>query len=204
MQIEPIIITVTRDYNSDNTHYIDLDRALPDNISLYTIGGEEVILLKRNKAQVAITTDCGYVTNFKGVIPAGTKLEWRVSSKEVQCDLRTYNEPLSESDFNKYLNERLTEITETLQIKGKEYVRNSDRFHNFNTGSKLKQKPRELILDDYMFKHYVSYRDMLSDIENRNYPTEKHIKEKLGDLIVYFILQEIGLKQKLHDNNQAD
>ncbi len=63
--------------------------------------------------------------------------------------------------------------------------------------------PNLLGLDDYMFKHYVSYRDMLSDIENRNYPTEKHIKEKLGDLIVYFILQEIGLKQKLNGNNNT-
>lgn len=198
---EPIIVTVTRDYDSTTDSHIYLDTAVPYKIRLFENNATAILIHGSTKEPDTIEYKCFTYCPFS--VPAGTKLEWRVESKEIKSDLRSYNESLSEFDFNKYLSERLTEITETLQIKAKEYVRNSDRFHNFNTGSKLKQKPRELILDDYMFKHYVSYRDMLSDIDKGNYPTKKYIKEKLGDLIVYFILQEIGLKQKLNGNNNT-
>lgn len=88
---------------------------------------------------------------------------------------------------------RLELIKETLTIKAKEYVRNNDEFHNFNEGAKMTGQSPLRVLDGFLLKHLVSYRDMLDDIEEGKLPTKEYIEEKLGDIINYFILQEAQL-----------
>ena len=88
---------------------------------------------------------------------------------------------------------RIELIKETLTIKAKEYVRNNDEFHNFNKGAEISGQSPLRVLDGYLLKQLVSYRDMLDDIEEGKLPTKEYIEEKLGDIINYFILQEAQL-----------
>ena len=90
----------------------------------------------------------------------------------------------------------LESIQKTLGQKGKEYSTNVDKFHNFNEGAKILGCIPEKCLDAYMTKHLVSYRDMLNRLQNGEIPSDELIDEKLGDIINYFILQKIQLKQR--------
>ena len=103
---------------------------------------------------------------------------------------------MNRKDFNKELDLLLDSIKERFKVKGDEYATEGSVFINFETGSRIKNKPREIVLDDYMLKHYVSYRDMLEQIEKGIYPDPKLVDEKLGDIILYFILQKIMMENK--------
>ena len=100
------------------------------------------------------------------------------------------------AEFQAKIEETLEQIKEKLIIKGIEYVRNDDSFHNFNQGAKVSGKTKFDVLDGFMLKHYVSYRDMLKDIREGNYPDYNTINEKLGDIILYFILQKAMMEHE--------
>lgn len=82
--------------------------------------------------------------------------------------------------------------------KGDEYATEESVFINFDKGSRVTGLPPELVLDGYLTKHYVSYRDMLDTIYSGYYPDAKLIDEKLGDIILYFILQKVMME---YNNN---
>lgn len=80
--------------------------------------------------------------------------------------------------------------------KGDEYATEESVFANFDKGSRITGLPPELVLDGYLTKHYVSYRDMLDTIYSGSRPGTELIEEKLGDIILYFILQKIMMECK--------
>jgi hypothetical protein len=84
-----------------------------------------------------------------------------------------------------------------LLVKAKEYTRNGDRLHNFNVGAEIRKVEREKIIEDYRFKHEVSRLDMIKDMEEGIFPTAEQISEKYGDIINYFILEEMSMKHKV-------
>ena len=104
---------------------------------------------------------------------------------------------MSNEFMDTVIENRLMSIKRTLLIKAREYVRNNDRMHNFNVGAELENKTREEILHSFFLKHYISYLDMLHDIEEGKLPTQEYIDEKIGDMINYLILQEGSIKQKI-------
>lgn len=108
---------------------------------------------------------------------------------------------MSDEFFEEVLNNRLESIRNVLSVKAKEYVRNEDRMHNFNEASKCENITREQAIHNFMLKHYISYKDMLSDIALNKLPSEKYVEEKIGDLINYFILFEASIKQKIREVN---
>ena len=98
---------------------------------------------------------------------------------------------ISQDEFDSLVNERIEEVKNLLLIKSKEYVRNNDPLHNFNvTGNYNKEHPAKS-LHGMLSKHLTSYLDMLDDIQNEIAISDSKIKEKFGDIIVYFILQEV-------------
>lgn len=99
-------------------------------------------------------------------------------------------------EFNKKLQELFESIEKKFQAKGDEYASQESVFKNFDQGARIKGEPSELVLDGYMLKHYVSYRDMLTQIKEADYPSLELIDEKLGDIILYFILQKIMMESK--------
>ena len=91
----------------------------------------------------------------------------------------------------------LSESEKTLIEKGKEYRRNNDPLHNFRVAAKVGNTTEEKALWGFATKHYVSFLDMLNDIEQGVLPTESYVDEKIGDLINYLILCEASIKEKL-------
>lgn len=105
---------------------------------------------------------------------------------------------MDRQEFNKELDKLFNSIKQKFQIKGDEYATEESVFANFDKGSGIMGLPPELVLDGYLTKHYVSYRDMLDSIFDGVRPTNEMIDEKLGDIILYFILQKIMMEE----NNQ--
>jgi hypothetical protein len=104
---------------------------------------------------------------------------------------------MTKNEFDDLVERRCNLIGATLIAKGKEYIRNDDPLHNFNVGAQLGKTTREKALWGFALKHYVSFMDILDDIEKDVLPTEHMIDEKIGDLINYLILCEASIKDRL-------
>jgi len=104
---------------------------------------------------------------------------------------------MTEEQFDDLVNQRVEQIKKTLVEKGKEYRRGNDPLHNFNVAARLGNTTREKALWGFALKHYVSFMDILNDVEKGTFPKEEVINEKIGDLINYLILCEASLKDRL-------
>ena len=124
-------------------------------------------------------------------------LEWEEVSEEEYLKQEGMLSDLSKGSFyDKELMLTLEEIKRSLGLKSGEYATTEDKFHNFNEGAiRLKCTP-ERCLEAYNTKHLVSYADMLDKLDDGVIPSNDYIDEKLGDIINYFILQKIQLKQR--------
>lgn len=101
---------------------------------------------------------------------------------------------MTEQEFDELVESRLNKIKETLLVKAKEYRRNEDPLWNFNQAAKSEGITPTRALHGFMLKHWISYKDMLDDIDKGEYSSEDYVDEKLGDIIVYMILQEANIK----------
>jgi hypothetical protein len=106
---------------------------------------------------------------------------------------------ISEADFDHIVNDRCILIKRVLVEKAKEYRRNNDPLHNFRVAAKVGNTTEEKALWGFATKHYVSFLDMLNDIEQGDFPTESYVDEKIGDLINYLILCEASIKEKVRN-----
>lgn len=95
------------------------------------------------------------------------------------------------------INSRLDHSRYLLMVKGREYTRNSDRLHNFRRAAEMDRTTMPRALHGMLQKHLVSYYDMLDDIDKGIMPSEKFVDEKLGDIIVYFLLQEAVINETI-------
>lgn len=105
---------------------------------------------------------------------------------------------MNRKEFEKELDKLFASIKDRCLRKGDEYATNESVFSNFDKGSRVTGLPSELVLDGYLTKHYVSYRDMLDSIYSGVRPSQELIDEKLGDIILYFILQKVMME---YNNN---
>ena len=123
--------------------------------------------------------------------------DWEEVSEEEYLKQEGVLSDLSKCSFyEKELALTLESIKNKLGIKSEEYSTSTDKFHNFNEGAiRLKCTP-ERCLEAYNTKHLVSYADMLDKLDDGVIPSNDYIDEKLGDIINYFILQKIQLKQR--------
>jgi len=109
---------------------------------------------------------------------------------------------ITENQFDDLIEARCNKIGKTLIEKAKEYHRNNDPLHNFRIAATVSNTTQEKALWGFATKHYVSFLDMLNDIEQGNLPTESYVDEKIGDLINYLILCEASIKEKIiYDKN---
>lgn len=97
---------------------------------------------------------------------------------------------MTEEEFEKFIEDTLNQIRETLIVKGKEYRRNSNVFHNFEEGSKRSGLSREKVLDGFLLKHEISIADMTNDLDKGIIPKLETVKEKFGDNLIYLLLKE--------------
>lgn len=102
-------------------------------------------------------------------------------------------------EFEEIVEKRLQKTQQLLVIKGREYRRNGNPLHNFETGADITGQSPARVLDGFLLKHIISYRDILNDIDKGNYPSKELLEEKLGDIITYFVLQEAQLKSMINN-----
>jgi hypothetical protein len=110
---------------------------------------------------------------------------------------------MTEEEFNALVDRRLDLIREVLITKGKEYRRNNDPLHNFNVASRINNTTREKALWGFALKHYVSFLDMLDDIEKNKLPKREYVEEKIGDLINYLVLCEASIKDRMINDSRS-
>lgn len=109
---------------------------------------------------------------------------------------------MTEFEFDELVDKRRDKIKASLIVKGKEYRRNNDPLHNFNVAAQVNKTTREKALWGFAVKHYVSFLDILDDIEKGKLPTENQVDEKIGDLISYLILAEASIKDKIANDSK--
>jgi hypothetical protein len=104
---------------------------------------------------------------------------------------------MTSNRFDEIVEETITEIRDTLVIKGKEYRRNNNPFHNFDEGSRIKNISRERVLDGMLLKHEISINDITNDIDNDILPKMSTVREKFGDNLIYLILKKASIIDKI-------
>lgn len=101
--------------------------------------------------------------------------------------------------FDEIVARRCNLIKEVLTVKAKEYAQPGDRLHNFDVAARISGLSRERCLDGFMLKHFVSYKDILNDIDMGKLPTREYLDEKVGDIINYLILFEASVIEKIEE-----
>ena len=102
-----------------------------------------------------------------------------------------------ELEFDMEVQSTLQKIQQLLLVKGKEYRRNNNPYHNFEIGSKISGEIPEKVLQGFLLKHLVSYQDMLNDIEKGKLPKIEVVEEKFGDILVYFVIQKAMILNRI-------
>ena len=80
-------------------------------------------------------------------------------------------------------------LKELLLIKGKEYRRNNDPYHNFNEGAKLMNVRPMAVLNFFRLKHVISIADLQKDFEDKKHVSKAQVNEKYDDILVYTLIE---------------
>lgn len=113
--------------------------------------------------------------------------------------LTVKNATAMESNLNEVISSTLETIKNTLLSKTKEYVRNSDVFHNFHEGSKRSGLIREKVLDGFLLKHEISISDITNDLDKGILPTEDIVNEKFNDNIIYLLIKKAMILERINN-----
>ena len=95
-----------------------------------------------------------------------------------------------EIDFENTIKNTLEQIKDLLIVKGKEYRRKNNPYHNFEVGAEKTGKTRIEILRGFALKHSISIDDMIEDFENGTPPNVEKVNEKYNDLITYLLIEK--------------
>lgn len=109
----------------------------------------------------------------------------------------SFIEKLNHENADTYIKDMLSNISEVLLVKSKEYVRNDDRMHNFNQAARKKDLTREQVLDGMRLKHEVSIDDIRRDISEGVLPSRELLDEKFTDIINYYILEYMSIRHRI-------
>ena len=110
----------------------------------------------------------------------------QVEQKFEQSIERALNKALAENPEALETIERLKTL---LLIKGKEYRRNKDPYHNFNEGAKLMNVPPMMVLNFFRLKHAISIADLQKDFEQGKEVSKAQINEKYDAILVYTLIE---------------
>lgn len=108
-----------------------------------------------------------------------------------------FNSELITEHFEQIVEETLIQVRELLLIKGKEYRRNNNPYHNFETGSDMSGMIPEKVLFGFQLKHLISMQDIRNDLEKGIIPCPDKVNEKWNDALVYTLIEKAMI---LHRN----
>jgi hypothetical protein len=112
-------------------------------------------------------------------------------TKEIESTNGTEN-------FEKTVTETLDRLKELLIIKGKEYRRNGNAYHNFDEGAKITGLIPERVLDGFLLKHEISIKDMVNDIDLGILPSVEKVNEKFDDNLIYLLLKKAMILERIN------
>jgi hypothetical protein len=110
---------------------------------------------------------------------------------------------MTEKKFEEEIELTLKELKSILLVKGKEYRRNSNPFHNFEEGSKRTGLSREKVLDGFLLKHEISIADITNDLDNNILPTYEKVNEKFNDNLIYLLIKKASIIDKINNKNEV-
>lgn len=116
-------------------------------------------------------------------------VEWAESQQKVEV--------ITLSKEEQIIRDRIDRTIELMLVKGKEYQRNGDKLHNFRRAAEMQRSNMPRVLHGMLQKHIVSYYDMLDDIDQGKKIKTEYIDEKIGDIVIYFLLQEVAIKEEV-------
>lgn len=133
------------------------------------------------------------------------EIETLAKTKEVKKYLKLVAEKFVEASEarpqptkeERIIENRLANTRHLMLVKGKEYQRNGDKLHNFRRAAEMQRSNMPRVLHGMLQKHIVSYYDMLDDIDLGKKIKEEYVNEKIGDCIVYLLLQEVAIKEEV-------
>ncbi len=133
------------------------------------------------------------------------EIDTLAQSKEVKRYLKLVAEKFVEASEAKpqltkeesIIENRLANTRHLMIVKGKEYQRNGDKLHNFRRAAEMQRSNMPRVLHGMLQKHIVSYYDMLDDIDLGKKISDDYIDQKIGDIVVYFLLQEVAIKEEV-------
>ena len=110
----------------------------------------------------------------------------QIEQKFEQSIGRALNKALAE---NPEAFETIVRLMTLLLIKGEEYRRNDDPYHNFNEGAKLMNVHPMTVLNFFRLKHVISIADLQKDFEDNKHVSAHQINEKYDDILVYTLIE---------------
>ena len=110
----------------------------------------------------------------------------QIEQKFEQSIGRALNKALAE---NPEAFETIVRLRTLLLIKGEEYRRNNDPYHNFNEGAKIMGVRPMTVLNFFRLKHVISIADLQKDFEDKKHVREAQINEKYDDILVYTLIE---------------
>ena len=110
----------------------------------------------------------------------------QIEQKFEQSIGRALNKALAE---NPEAFETIERLKTLILIKGKEYRRNNDPYHNFNEGAKLLSVRPMTVLNFFRLKHVISIADLQKDFEQGKEVSDAQINEKYDDILVYTLIE---------------
>lgn len=114
-------------------------------------------------------------------------------------------EKLSIEDSARIRGGIIEQVSNTLMVKAREYVRDEDMLHNFNEGARQTGLIRERVMEYFRLKHQVSRNDIINDLEKKNkLPTREVAIEKYGDIINYFVLELESLLHRIEVSEEKN
>ena len=110
----------------------------------------------------------------------------QIEQKFEQSISRALNKALAE---NPEAFETIVRLRTLLLIKGDEYRRNNDPYHNFNEGAKLMSVRPMAVLNFFRLKHVISIADLQKDFEQGKEVSEAQVNEKYDDILLYTLIE---------------
>ena len=110
----------------------------------------------------------------------------QIEQKFEQSIGRALNKALAE---NPEAFETIVRLRTLLLIKGEEYRRNNDPYHNFNEGAKLLSVHPMTVLNFFRLKHVISRADLQKDFEQGKEVSKAQVNEKYDDILVYTLIE---------------
>lgn len=106
--------------------------------------------------------------------------------------------------FDKVINETLEEIKNLLVVKGKEYRRNNNPYHNFERGAEITNLSKEEVLQGFLLKHIISLEDMRNDLKKGKLPSYDKVQEKYNDCLTYILIEKAMILEQIKNNKSNE